>query len=141
MSINNAYRYSKTIVLGDKLLHDTKNRYMFVKQSEYKGNPDKGLAPGVNLELQVLEDISEPIIDKNTGLEKDNNVLENFSVQIVGAKYPLPLKKGDYISLEDFMEEASFLFGFDLILRFKGYKKLQPVNSQGASNVISRQTK
>ena len=132
--IKNGTRYTKNLVLGDKFLEDTENRYRFVSQKPYKGKPEAGLAPGATSTLQIVTDKSAPIVDKISGLIKDNNELETWDATIVGVEYPLPFKKGDYVTLGGFMEEASYYIDFNFILRFKEIKPLPPAQSHGKPN-------
>ncbi len=141
--IKNNHRYIKTIVNGEEFLNDTRNKYRVVGQREYKGKPDKNIPAGATVTLQIIEDHSEPIIDKATGRIKDNNVFETFDATIIGVTYPLPFNKGDYVALEDFKEEISYYINFNLILRFGGIKLLKAVNMQnnGGGNNVAGQTK
>ena len=69
--IKNAYLYAKTEVLGEKFLKDTKNKYLLIGQSPFKGKIDESgeviLPEGVKVRLQIIEDQSEPVYDKHTG--------------------------------------------------------------------------
>lgn len=124
----NQYRYAKTLVLGNDLLSDTGNKYRLVSQRAYKGNTEKNIPAGVTVTLQIIEDNSEPIVDKATGMAADNNVFETFEATILNTEFPLPYKKGDYVALEDFKEEYSYYINYNLILRFGGIKLLKAVN-------------
>ena len=121
--IKNSYRYTKQVVKGDLFLHDTKNHYIFVSQRPYKGKSDSEgnviIGSGVTVTLQILDDISKPVIDPTTGIAKDNNQLETFEVTIENSNYPLPFDKGDHVSLGGFIEEHSYYIKFNLIMRFK----------------------
>lgn len=125
----NQHRYAKTLVLGNDFLSDTGNKYRLVSQRAYKGKPEKNIPTGVTVTLQIIEDNSEPIIDKVTGMEADNNVFETFEATILNAEFPLPYKKGDYVALEDFKEEYSYYINYSLILRFGGIKLLKSVSN------------
>lgn len=107
--IKHPMRYVKQIVDGEKLLDDFGNRLLVISQRPYKGKTsDSGeiITPaGSTLTVQVLDDFSDPIIDRETGEIMDNNSLETFDVTIIGATYPLAVKKGDYISLKGFLPE------------------------------------
>lgn len=98
--LNNGYRYVKTLIDIDKLLKDTKNKYRLISQRGFKGKRNENgeivIPEGTTLGLQILEDHSEPVIDKNTGEPKPDNVFETFEVTIVGVQYPLPIKKEVY---------------------------------------------
>lgn len=131
MAIQEGYRYTKTIVEWDKFAKDTCNQYRFVSQKRYKGKPESGLAAGATVTLQIVQDNSAPVIDKETGRPKENNVLETFNATIIGVNYPLPLSKGDFVALDGFLVEKSFYIDFDFILRFTTIKKLQPAQPQG----------
>jgi hypothetical protein len=142
--LKNGYRYTKVLVLGDELLKDTENRYRFVNQRASKANAEKGIEAGTTVTLQIVEDNAKPVIDKTTGLEQDNNVFETFDATILGSTYPLPYKKGDYVTLENFDASLSYYINFSFILRFHGIKLLKPANSQGqgsVSNATTGQTK
>lgn len=132
--IRNGNRYTKMIILVNKLLEDTGNCYRVVGQRAYKGKPEANLDPGTTFTLQIIEDNSEPIIDKKTGLPKDNNVFETFDVTVVGCKYPAPFAKGDYVSLGGFVEEASYYIDFSFILRFREIKKIAPPGAKKESD-------
>lgn len=123
MSLRNAHTMVKTVVEGNKLLEMFGNKFTVVSQKQYKGKPEKGLEPGTTFVLQILEDHSEPVIDKATGLVLDNNVMETFEVTVPGCAYPSEFKKGDLVSLGGFMEEASYYINYSLILRFKSIKR------------------
>lgn len=140
--IKNAYRYVKTVVDGKRILLDLKNCFRVVSSRQSKGSPKKGIEPGTTITLQITEDISEPIYDKETGEVKDNNVFETFDVTIVG-KTDLGLKKGDLVALEGFLPEISYYINFNLILRFSDVRVLNAKGQpQGSINhAISGQTK
>lgn len=120
--LNNGYRYVKNVIDIDKLLKDTGNKYRLISQRGFKGKRnEKGeivIPEGTTLGLQILEDHSEPVIDKNTGEAKPDNVFETFEVTIVGVQYPLPIKKGSLVRLYDFMPEFSFYINYNFVLRF-----------------------
>jgi len=126
MGIQNGYRYTRTVVDGVRMLNDFDNRFRFVSQKPFKAKPEKGLEAGTTVTLQILADKSAPIHDKD-GRVKENNVFQTFDAMIVGAKYPLPLVKGDFVTLGDFMQDESYFIDFDFVLRFRTIKKLQPM--------------
>lgn len=138
----NGMRYTKTVILADEFLKDTRNCYRFVSQSKYKGSDSKdgkpGLKPGANIVLQIMYDDAPPIIDKETKQPMENSVLDTFMVTIPNVEYPLPLKKGDFVSLENFLSDHSYFIKFNLILRFGGYKKLQPQTQGGSNNATNK---
>lgn len=120
--LNNGYRYVRNIIDIDKLLKDTGNKYLLISQRGFKGKRNENgeivIPEGTTLGLQILEDHSEPVIDKNTGESKPDNVFETFEVTIVGVQYPLPIKKGSLVRLYDFMPEFSFYINYNFVLRF-----------------------
>lgn len=85
--IKNSQRYVRQIIDVEAFLRDTNNCYTLVSQRPYKGkttdNGDVILAPGVNVTLQILEDHSETVFDKNGNPQEDNS-LETFEATIVG---------------------------------------------------------
>ena len=126
--IKRSYRYIKHVIDAQKLLEDFDNRFLLVSQRRYNGKivDGKVITPeGVTVTVQILTDRSEPVIDKTTGEIMDNNVYETFDATIIGASYPLPLKKGDIVSLFNFETDNSYYVDFNLILRFKGIKKVE----------------
>lgn len=128
--IRNGFQYVQTNILMDKFLADTGNRYRFVGQRAYKGKPEAGLAAGTTVTLQILEDTSEPIVNKKTGIEADNNLYETFDATIIGLAYPAPFKKGDIVRLDGFMAEASYFLDFSFILRFRTIEKIAPPSAK-----------
>lgn len=125
--IKNGYRYIKTIIDIEKFLSDTSNMYVLVGQRPYKGKTDdKGnvlIDAGVTVTLQIVDDNSEPIYDKE-GVAREDNRLETFEATIVGANYPLNLKKGDCVCLEDFKPDISYYINYALVLRFGNIAKV-----------------
>lgn len=120
--IKNVYRYVHTVIDANKFLEDTGNKYMLVSQSPYRGKSDEAgetiLPAGVKVRLQIQEDFSDPVVDRKTGEPMEDNRYENFDVTIVGCSYPLPLKKGDMVSLGEFLSQYSFYIDYNCILRF-----------------------
>ena len=128
--LQNAYRYVDQRVNGDKMVKDWRNDFTLVLQRFYKGKPEAGLKAGATVMLQINHDDSETVTDKETGLAKDNNVLNTFEVTIPGVEFPLPFAKGDRVSLGGFMQDHSYYINFSFILRFAEimpYKPTQPV--------------
>lgn len=110
--INDIYRYIKTVFEGNKFLNDTGSEYVLVSQKAYKGKLGDDnkviLPPGVKLTLQIIIDNSAPIVSKDDGRIKENNVLNTFEVDVPGVTYPLDAKKGDHIHLGGYLEEYSY---------------------------------
>ncbi len=119
--IKNSNRYVKQVIDIDKFLNDTDNCYLLVSQRPYKGKLDdtgKVILPtGATATLQIINDHSEPIKDKD-GRIVDDNSMETFEATIVGCDYPLPFKKGSRVRLGGFLPESSYYINFSLILRF-----------------------
>lgn len=126
--INNGHRYIKTIIEIDKFLSDTANRYMLISQRPFRGKYDADgkceIPEGVTVGLQILEDHSEPVIDKNTGEVKQDNKYETYDATIVGVQYPLSINKGSMVSLSDFLPEYSYYINYSFILRFGAIEKI-----------------
>lgn len=130
----NTYIYTKTVIDADKFLSNTGNVYEFVTQRPYKDK--KGILPdGIVATLHILQDDGDYGIDKNTGKPKSTNKGQNFDVTILcGATY-VDIQQGDHVCLDGFDAEHSFAINYDLLLRFRGIKK---VNAPTTSNTAVR---
>ena len=129
MPLINIHALTRTVILMDKFLNGTGNCYKVVSARPYSDK--KGVLPdGYRLTLKVRNDTIDYGFDKD-GNPRENNVDQNFDVTVLSRH--TPLQKGDYIALKDFDEEHSFAIGFDLILRFKDYKKLDAAKIEGAA--------
>ena len=120
----NASPYIKTLIDWEGMDKDWGSSYTFVSQRPYKGKPEAGLAPGVTVTLQIMQDAHDHGVDKS-GRKRDNNALETFSATIVGCPYPLPFAKGDKVKLSGFLSDASYYIDYALILRFSSIEKMQ----------------
>ncbi len=127
--INNGHRYTRTVIEIEKFLEDTSNRYMLISQRPFRGKYDTDgnceIPEGVTVGLQILEDHSAPVIDRNTGEIKQDNKYETFDATIVGVQYPLPIKKGSKVRLYDFLSEYSYYINYNFILRFGGLEEIK----------------
>lgn len=113
--INN--KYQKTTVKGNEFLKDTENIYRLVSQRPWFDK--KGiLGEGVIVVGQIIKDNSK------YPEGKDNMILENFEAYIICGSQDIGLKKGDYFSLDGFIEEHSYYINYNYILRFRGIKKI-----------------
>ena len=133
MSFN---QYVKTVVCGTQLQEDTGNRYLYIAARPYAGKPEKGLAPGAIVTLQILED-NAPTIDKKTGKTVDNR-LEPLTVTVVGCQYPLPFEKGDEVSLGNFMPEHSYYIDYQFILRYDAIHPYKPPTAGGSKDAAGK---
>ena len=127
MALTNTHVITRTVILADKFLAGTGNKYKVVSARPYSDK--KGVLPdGYVLTLKVLTDTIDYGCDKD-GNERENNVDQNFDVTVLATH--TPLKKGDYVALKNFDEEHSYAIGFDLILRFKDYEKISSNEVKG----------
>lgn len=122
--IKRVNKYIRTVIDAMLMLKDFGNHFLLVSQQKYNGKIDDKtgetiLKPGVKVTLQVIEDHADPVIDRDTGRQIDDNTLNTFDVTIPGCEYPLPLNKGDQVSLGEFDEKHSYYIDGNLILRFK----------------------
>ncbi|MCJ0933162.1 hypothetical protein MST22_18575 [Virgibacillus halodenitrificans] len=124
MSIENAWVFTETNFKAEKFLNNTGNVYKFVSQKPYVNKKDSN-EKGVTLSLSIVKDDTDYGSDKNTGLPRENNILNSFTVTIMNNKDRIDAQKGDYLRLVDFIPDKSFVFGFDLILRFKDVEKVK----------------
>ncbi len=126
--IQNSWAYTQTQFMMEKYLKVTRNEFQLVSQKPYqsKKNPDD---KGVSLTLLIIHDDMDYGVDKN-GRKRDNNVLNTFDVTILNGQSEVPFKKGDKVSLVDFIPEKSYVIGFDLLLRFRDVRKAGDSNGK-----------
>jgi len=123
MPIANAWVFTETKFKAEDFLTNTHNMYRLVSQRPYvsKKDPDE---KGLTLTLLIAKDDTDYGNDKKTGIKRDNNTLNTFDVTILNGKDHINVQKGDYVRLIDFIQEKSFVIGFDLILRFRDVEKI-----------------
>lgn len=123
MAIANPWVFTETRFKADEFLTNTHNLFRLVSQRPYtsKKNPNDS---GVTLTLLITKDDTNYGIDKTSGLERDNNVLNTFDVTVLNNKISIDVKKGEHVRLINFIPEKSFVIDFDLILRFKDVEKV-----------------
>lgn len=126
--IKNIYKFTKNTFLAKEFLEATGNAYRVVSQAPYMDKKGNVGTRGTTLTLMILQDSTDYGVDKNTGEQRDNNVFETFDVTILNGETHLDLKKGDNIALKDFDPDHSYVMDYSLILRFKGYVKLEGKN-------------
>ncbi len=121
MAIQNPWAYTRTEFEAQKFLDATGNLYQLVSQRPYcsKKNPDE---KGVLATLLITHDDMDYGVDKN-GNKRDNNVLNTFDVTILNGETSIPFRKGEKVSLGNYLPEKSYVIGFDLILRFDSIRK------------------
>jgi hypothetical protein len=124
--IQNAWVYTSQIFDSQKFLEGTGNNFTVVSQRPFKSkkHPEDS---GVTLTLLINEDHTDYGVDKKTGLQREDNRLNTFDATILNGKDHLDIKKGDVVSLGDYLPEKSYVIGFDLILR---YGKVMRYNAQ-----------
>lgn len=122
MSLINTWYFTKTLIDWSAIEKATHNQYRVVSIRPYLDKKGK-LPEGLALTLMVLKDDFDYGLDKN-GQPRENNLYQNFDVTVLNRKHNI--KKGDTVQLLDFDSEHSFAIGFDLLLRFKDVKVLQP---------------
>ena len=121
MPIQNSWVFTSTKFEAVKFLEATGNVYQLVSQRPFcsKKNPDE---KGVLVTLLITHDDTDYGVDKQ-GKKRDNNVLNTFDVTILCGETSLPLRKGEKVSLGNYLPEKSYVIGFDLILRFDSIRK------------------
>lgn len=120
----NVTPYIHTVIDWDSMARDWGNSFTFVSQSPYRGKPEAGLAAGATVTLQINNDTHDHSVDKS-GRKRDDNALETFMATVVGCNYPLPFVKGDKVTLDGFLPDASYYINYSLILRFSSIEKAQ----------------
>lgn len=123
MPIANAWVFTETHFKAEEFLRNTHNLYRLVSQRPYTSKKDPNES-GVTLTLLITQDETEYGIDKKSGLERDNNVLNTFDVTVLNNKISIDVQKGEYVKLIGFIPEKSFVIEFDLILRFEDVEKV-----------------
>lgn len=123
MPIANAWVFTETKFKAEEFLSNTQNMYRLVSQRPYvsKNDPNE---KGLTLTLSIIKDATDYGSDKKTGIKRDNNILNTFDVTILNGKEHINVQKGEYVRLIDFVDEKSFVIGFDLILRFRDVEKI-----------------
>lgn len=121
MAIQNSWVYTHTEFDAEKFLRATRNLFQLVSQRPFvsKKNPDE---KGVLVTLLITHDDTDYGVDKN-GNKRDNNVLNTFDVTILNGESSIPFRKGEKVSLGNYLPEKSYVIGFDLILRFNSIRK------------------
>lgn len=126
--MKNIYLLVKKTFDVDTFLKATRNKYRVVSQTPYMDKKGTAGTRGTTLTLMILEDSLDYGVDKNTGLPRDNNVYETFDVTILNGQTHADLKKGDLVALVDYDPDHSYVMDYSVILRFKGYTKLEDKN-------------
>lgn len=121
MAIQNSWVYTHTEFDAEKFLRATRNLFQLVSQRPFvsKKNPDE---KGVLVTLLITHDDTDYGVDKQ-GNKRDNNVLNTFDVTILNGADSIPIRKGEKVSLGNYLPEKSYVIGFDLILRFDSIRK------------------
>lgn len=121
MPIQNSWVFTSTKFEAAKFLKATGNVYQLVSQRPFcsKKNPDE---KGVLVTLLITHDDTDYGVDKQ-GKKRDNNVLNTFDVTILNGESSIPFRKGEKVSLGNYLPEKSYVIGFDLILRFDSVKR------------------
>lgn len=122
MPLANTYVYTETKINIEKLLKAFRNQFRVVTSRLYedkKGN----LPDGYVYTLLVLHDDLDYGVDKQ-GKPRDNNQYQTFDVTVLSRDHVA--KKGDTVQLIGYDSEHSYAIGFDLLLRFRDIKILQP---------------
>jgi hypothetical protein len=127
--MKNTWKFTQTLFDAQTFLANTGNHYRVVAQQPYLDRKGTAGCKGTVLTLTILEDSTDYGADKETGVKRDNNQFENFDVTILNGQIHQDLVKGDFISLEGYDQENSYVVGFDLILRFKGFRKENKKNA------------
>lgn len=123
MPIANAWAFTETQFKAEEFLNNTGNLFRLVSQRPHVSKKDPNEI-GVTLTLQITKDNTDYGIDKKTGFERDNNVLNTFDVTVLNNQDRLDIQKGEYLTLVGFIAEKSYVIGFDLILRFQDAEKV-----------------
>ena len=123
MSLTNLWFFIINKFDWEKFAKVTHNQYRVVSSRPYVDSKGK-LPDGYKITLQVIQDDYDYGIDKN-GVQRENNVFQNFEVTVLNRKQPV--KKGSIITLKDFDIENSYVFDYNIILRFKDFEVVKAI--------------
>jgi len=123
MPIANAWVFTETTFKAEEFLKNTHNLFRLVSQRPYISKKDPSES-GITFTLLITQDDTEYGINKTSGLERDNNILNTFDVTVLNNKTSIDVQKGEYLRLVNYIPEKSFIIDFDLILRFEGIEKV-----------------
>ena len=127
MALQNTWLYTKTVVLGEKILADFENQFKVLGKRPYSDS--KGRYPdGYRLNLKVLKDNGDPGVDKN-GIPRMTNVEQTFDVIVLDKTGCAEIFPGDYIALDGFNEQASYVINFNLGIFSDGAHVLKKASS------------
>lgn len=138
--MNNAGKFAHTVIDADLLAKITGNRYMVLSINPYNGKKD--VPEGVNITALIEEDNAPDGFygTKADGLTPREGVkYQNISFTLLTGNTIQTMKEihvGDEIAVFELDQQHSYFIDFNLILRFKRYKKLDKKgdrneNSQG----------
>jgi hypothetical protein len=139
--MNNAGKFAHTVIDGDLLEKITGNRYLVLSINPYKGKDD--VPEGVNITALIQEDHAPEGFYgfKADGFTPREGVkYQNINITILSGntiKTMQDLHVGDEIAVFELDQQHSYFIDFNLILRFKRYKKL---NKKGDRNENSQST-
>lgn len=123
MAIENSWKFTDTIFNSEEFLKNTSNTFRLISQRPYTNKKDPS-DHGLIISLQITKDITDYGKDKKTGIQRDNNVMNTFTVTILNKKDHMDIKKGDYVRLINYLPDKSFIIGYELILRYSDVEKI-----------------
>lgn len=119
MAINNLWKYSETRFLYEIFLKHTGNEFKVVTANSFH---KEGTGTGIGAELLILKDNAP---EGFYGEARDDISLNTFKVTILNGRPDDIPRKGENIKLIGFIEELSFVIGFDAILRFEDFERIE----------------
>lgn len=128
--MNNTHVFAKTVIDSDLLAKVTGNHYRVLSVNPYPGKGD--LPEGVTVNALILEDTAPDGFYgvKSDGITPREGVIyQNISFTLLTgstAKAMKDIHAGDEIAVYDFDEAHSYYIDFNLILRYRRYKKVSP---------------
>lgn len=125
--MNNTSKFIETRIKNKEFEQMTGNNFMVLETKPFAGKGD--LLPGVNLTLLIQEDHAPAGYygTKKDGSPREGIQFQNVTVTIANGRTEETMKDlhaGDRIALVGFDPEHSYYIDFNLILRYKDYKKL-----------------
>ena len=125
--MNNQTKFTETLIKADELAKVTGNKYRVLSTRPYEGKND--LPNGITMELLIMEDHAPAGYYgmKKDGSPREGVIYQNLTVTIANGEKDKMMKEihaGDEIALYDLDQDHSYFINYELILRFRKYKKI-----------------
>ena len=125
--MNNQGKFVETLIRADELAKVTGNCYMVLSTRPYEGKDD--IPNGITLNLLIEHDNAPEGFYgvKKDGSPREGVLYQNITVTVCNGRKDEDMKAihaGDHVALYDFDADHSYYINYDLILRYKNFKKV-----------------